>query len=154
MKEYLPVLKIICVLIILILLKQLTGCYSFKIISSYDLPYPRKFPYDYTIFSQNLKKFALENIIISNGILSGKIVDSKHSYHKNSIQVYLSSDSVIKIDTLKNILSIPLDSIAQVKKPKFSIFKTISFLAGCYIGIYALAIIALWLGGGINPIPI
>ena len=75
--------------------------------------------------------FTLENTVIVNGILFGK-VDFRHSYHRNSIHIYLSSDSVIKINK-ENILSIPIYSIAKANKSKFAVGKTILLVGGCYL---------------------
>jgi hypothetical protein len=118
MKEYLRLQEFFLVLMIFILLIQLSGCLSYRVISSYELPNSSK--YHYTIYSQN-SKFPLENTVISNGILSGK-VGSRHSSRRNSIHIYLTTDTVIKIDT-ENILSIPLNRIAKVEKAEVLIEK-------------------------------
>lgn len=118
MKHYLHMQKFILVLMILVLLIQLSGCVSYRIIPSSDLPDPSR--YHYTIYIQNLK-FPLENAIVSNEILSGK-VNFKHSYRRNVVKVYVSSDSMIKLDT-QNTISIPLNRIAKVEKAENGIEK-------------------------------
>jgi len=65
-------MKTISVSMIFILLIQLSGCYSYKTISSSDLPLPDSGKYPYVIHCQN-SKYLLKNALISNGILSGKI---------------------------------------------------------------------------------
>lgn len=113
MKVYSPLEKFISVIMIFTLLIQLSGCVSYRIIPISDLPDYSK--HSHVIHSQN-SKFPLENIAISNGILSGT-VNFNQSDKRNTIKVYSLSDSVIKIDT-GNILSLPLDGIAKVKVPK------------------------------------
>jgi hypothetical protein len=130
MKKYSQIQKIISALMIFLLLIQLSGCYSYKIISSSTLPLPDSIKCSYYIHSQN-SKYLLENTIISNGILSGKI-DTTGNSHRiiNRIHLYITSDSVMKINNGK-ILSIPLDGIAKVKKAKFEVGKTIILVVVC-----------------------
>jgi len=134
MKEYSQFQKIISVLVIFLLLLQLSGCYSYKIISGSDLPLPNSSKYSYIIHSQN-SKYQLKNTIISNGILSGKIDTMEDSRHiGNKIHVYLLSDSLIKINKEK-ILSLPLDGTAKVELGKVAGGKIIALLLGCTLGI-------------------
>ena len=97
--------------VLFILLIQNSGCTSYRIISSYDLPSPEK--YHYTIYGHSTR-YPLENTIISNDSISGK-VNKKRSYKINSVHVYPVTDSVIKIRP-DNILRIPMSSIAKVEK--------------------------------------
>ncbi len=100
-------------MMIFLLLIQLMGCVSYRLIPNSDLPdYGKHY---HVIHSQN-SKYPLENVVVSEGLLSGKINFSQ-SDKRHSINVYLLSDSVIKIDK-GNILSLPLDGIAKVKVPK------------------------------------
>jgi hypothetical protein len=154
MKPYSQIQKIISVLMIFLLLMQLSGCYSYKIISSSTLPLPDSIKSSYIIHFQN-SKYLLEKAIISNGILSGKI-DTMGNSHRiiNRIHIYLSSDSVMKINT-GYILSIPLDGIAKVKKAKFEVGETIILVVVCTslctLGIFGIkAIIELNSGGFLN----
>ena len=128
MKKYSQFMKTISVSMIFILLMQLSGCDSTKIISSSELPLPDSGKYPYIIHCQN-SKYLLKNTIISNGILSGKI-DSVNDSRQigKKIHLYLSSDSVMKINKEK-ILSIPLDGIAKVEIAKVDVIGTIA-LAG------------------------
>ena len=113
MKGYSQLQKFISVLMIFLLLIQLTGCVSYRLIPNSDLPdYSKHY---HVIHSQN-SKYPLDNVVISQGLLSGR-VNFSQSDKRNSINVYPLSDSVIKIDT-GNILSLPLDGIAKVKVPK------------------------------------
>ena len=120
MKPYSQFQKIISELMIFLLLIQLSGCYSTKMMSRSRLP--------------------LANI--SNGILSGEIDTTGNSLDiKNRIRMYLSSDSVMKINP-GYILSIPLDGIAKVKMAKYDVGLTI-ILVGFCAAICTLGIIAV-----------
>ena len=118
MKKYLRLQKFIFVLMTFILLIQFSGCLGYRVISSYELPNSGN--YHYIIYTQN-SKFSLKNTIISNEILSGK-VGSGHSSRRNTIHIYLSTDTVIKIDT-ENMLSIPLNRIAKIEKAEVLVEK-------------------------------
>ena len=113
MKRHSQIQKFISVLMIFLLLIQLTGCVSYRLIPNSDLPDYSK--HNHVIHSQN-SKYPLENVVVSKGLLSGRVNFSNWD-KRNSINVYPLSDSLIKIDT-GNILSLPLDGIAKVKVPK------------------------------------
>jgi hypothetical protein len=108
---------------------QLSGCYSYKVISSAELPLPDSSKYEYIIHSQ-INKTSLENTIISNGVLSGRIVGGDIFNTGYIIHIYLLSDSVMKINT-ENILSVPLKGIAKVEVEKFDRGKTAEIFAVC-----------------------
>ena len=124
------------------MLSQFSGCIGFKNISRNELPSFQFSNYHYTINCKN-SKYPIESAIISNGILSGK-VDFKHSYRRNSIQVFVSSDTVIKINK-ENILSIPLESVAKVKKSKFAVGRTISVVIGSSFTLMVLLTVEMFL---------
>jgi hypothetical protein len=112
----------------LLLLIQLSGCYSYKTILSSDLPVSDSIRYSYIIHGQN-SKYLLGNTIISNGMLSGTIDTVKDSRQiGKKIHVYLASDTVIKISK-GMILSIPLDGMKKVEMAKVDVIGTI-LLAG------------------------
>ena len=142
MKEYSQLQKIFSILLIFIMLSQFSGCIGFKNISRNELPSFQFSNYHYTINCKN-SKYPIESAIISNGILSGK-VDFKHSYRRNSIQVYVSSDTVIKINK-GNILSIPLESVTKVKKSKFAVGRTISVVIGSSFTLMMLLTVEMFL---------
>ena len=142
MKGYSQLNKMFSILLIFILLSQLSGCIGFKNISRNELPTFKSGNYHYTIHSKN-SKYPIESTVILNGILSGK-VDFKHSYRRNSIQVYVSSDTVIKINK-ENILSIPLESVTKVKKSKFAVGRTISVVIGSSFTLMVLLTVEMFL---------
>jgi hypothetical protein len=118
MKRYSQIQKSISVLMIFILLIQLSGCASYRVIPNSDLPDYSN--YKHIVHSENTK-YPLESVAVSQGLLTGK-VNFNQPDKRNTINVYSSSDSVIKIDT-ENILSLPLDGIAKVKVPKILVPK-------------------------------
>jgi hypothetical protein len=142
MKGYSQLNKMFSILLIFILLSQLSGCIGFKNISRNELPTFKSGNYHYTIHSKN-SKYPIESTVILNGILSGK-VDFKHSYRRNSIQVYVSSGTVIKINK-ENILSIPLESVTKVKKSKFAVGRTISVVIGSSFTLMVLLTVEMFL---------
>lgn len=130
---------------ILILLIQLSGCNSYKIISSSNLPHPISYEYTFIINGQKTR-YVLENTVISNGIFSGKISSGSQNI-KGEIKVYLSSDTVMKISP-ENILSTPLDGIAKVKIKKPGTGKTVLLtIAGFVSGLITYWIIEISLYG-------
>jgi hypothetical protein len=134
MREYSQLQKIITVLIISILMIQLSGCYSSRIISgiisSSDLAAPDHKNYHYIVYSRNLR-YSLENAIVSNGILSGKI-NMENTYSGNAFHISLYSDSLIKINT-ENILRVPLYNIVKVKVVKNETGEIILIVGSCVI---------------------
>jgi hypothetical protein len=126
MKEHSQLRKIIYEFIMFILMIQLAGCQSYRFISPSDLPFVDSTYYTYIIHSQN-SKFQLEQPVLSNGILSGKIDTVHITYHMaGEIHVYLSSDSVMKINA-GNTLSIPLSGIAKVKRSGYDLWRIMRF---------------------------
>ena len=141
MKPYSQFQKIISELMIVLLLIQLSGCYSTNMMSRSRLPLADSIKCSYTVHCHN-SKYLLEKVNISNGILSGEIDTTGNSLDiKNRIRMYLSSDSVMKINP-GYILSIPLDGIAKVKMAKYDVGLTI-ILVGFCAAICTLGIIAV-----------
>jgi len=115
-KEYSQIQKSISLLMIPILLLNLSGCYTTKIISKTDLPLPDSDKFAYVVHSEKWK-FLLEKSKISKGILSGKIeqtIPYKTFVAGKNIHLYLSSDSVIKIENGES-LSIPINEVTKVE---------------------------------------
>jgi hypothetical protein len=117
MKKHSQIQRLISVLMIFILLPYFSGCtITKKVISKSDLPLPDSSKYAYIVHGER-SNFLLEKSTIANGILSGRIkqIFSDESYNSgNKIHLYLSSDSVIRIDT-GSILSVPLNEVTVVE---------------------------------------
>jgi hypothetical protein len=130
MNRYNQNLKKISVLWIFLFLIHISGCVSSKVTTSYsDLP--ESGGYIYMINTQK-SKYLVENIIISDGILSGKI-NANESFHlSKKIKLYLANDSSIKISS-NMIISFPIKDISKVEIIKYSAGKTIVLAAGSII---------------------
>jgi hypothetical protein len=86
------------------------------IISTSGLPHSDSGKDVYIIHGEKIK-FLLGKSTISNGVLSGRINQTyfDNSYDRgNKIHLYVSSDSVIKIDNKGEFLSVPLVGVKQV----------------------------------------
>jgi len=137
--------KIISFLMIFIVLIQLSGCYSYEIISSSDLPHPDSYEYTFIINGQNTR-YVLENTVISNGIFTGKISSGSQNI-KGKINAYLSSDTVMKINP-ENILSAPLDCIAKIEIKKLETGQTVLLTIACLVlGFITIGMIDLAING-------
>lgn len=146
MKKYPQFHQIASLLLIFVLLIANTGCVGFKVIPSSNLPVAGYSSYKIkTHNSYNL----ISNAAVINGILSGKI-DSVAPVDRHSIiNVYISSDSVVKFKT-GNILSIPLESITRVEEPKPSVLLT-SLLIGGVVLVFVLILNSITFD--FNPLP-
>ena len=138
MDRYIQFQKIICKFLIFAVLISLSGCYSSRIpTSKFDLPLPDSSKYHYIIHTKN-SDYWIRHVIISNGILSGKI-DVASSFH-NKIHIYLSSDTVMNVNR-ENIVYIPIRGIMKVERENVSIGDTI--LLGCFIIAIPVAVFIL-----------
>ena len=123
------------VIMVFVILIQITGCYSKKIIPASDLFYYPK--YHYVIHYQKTS-YPLENVNVSEGILSGYMNLLKDPNSGNQINIFPKSDSLIKIDT-SMILRLNLEDISKIERKEISAVK----IAG--LGILVLLVI-----GGIS----
>ena len=139
MKEYLQMQKYISVLMIFILSAHLSGCTGTKVIFPTDFQMPYSLKCIYIVHCEQ-EKYLLKKSTISNDTISGKI---KHTYVDNSydkgnkIHLYLSSDSVIKIDK-GEFLSVPIGEVLKVEVQEthgtfFSNFVLGFFLSGTFV---------------------
>jgi len=149
MKEYSQVRKFISVLMIFILLAYLSGCTSTKVIATSDLP-PKSSKYAYIVHGETLK-FLLEKSIISNDTLYGRINQTycDNSYDRgNKIHLYVSSDSVIKIDNEGEFLSVSLVGVTQVSLQEVKGVDTFFLILGSALVLFFVVGIISWI---INP---
>jgi hypothetical protein len=110
MKKYSQLQKIISVLMFFILMIELTGCYSTRIISTSEFTVSDK----YLIHIKN-STYSVDNVLISDGILSCKLDLSEKNYgNANKTHIYLSSDSVLKINN--DLISVPVGSITKIEQ--------------------------------------
>ncbi len=144
MKKYSQIQEFISVLMVFILLTYPSGCTSTKIISKSDLPLPdssKYYKYPFVVHGDT-SKFLLDKPTISDSILSGTIKQiHKHYPSKKKIHLYLSSDSMIKIDK-GEFLSVPLDEVTKVELKKPSGVKTaIVVVIGVFAGVAVSALV-------------
>ena len=123
MKKYSQFLESMSVLLIFILLLQLTACYSTRVISAADLVFPYSEKFSYVIQTPN-SKYVLDNAAISSDTLSGRINKIVSAVRGNKVRLYLSADSLLKVNT-DRLVKISFDDIDKVEKVKLSTGKTI-----------------------------
>jgi hypothetical protein len=144
MKEYSQVQKFISVLMIFILLAYLSGCTSTRIISTSGLPHSNSGKDVYIIHGEKIK-FLVDKSTISNGVLSGRISQTyfDNSYDRgNKIHLYVSSDSIIKIDNKGEFLSVPLIRVTQVSLQE--VYGTFFIILGSAALLFLIVVIVSW----------
>jgi hypothetical protein len=148
--EYSQIQRFVSVLMIFIVLAYLSGCTSTKIISTSELPHSSSGKDAYIIHCEKIK-FLLDKSTISNGVLSGRISQTyfDNSYDAgNKIHLYLSSDSVIKIDNKGEFLSVPLEGITQVGLQEVKGVGTFFIIIGSAFALFIVVGIISWIS---NP---
>ncbi|MDX9948516.1 MAG: hypothetical protein RBS38_14240 [Bacteroidales bacterium] len=123
MKKYSQFLESLSVLMIFVLLLQLTGCRSTRVISASDLVLLNSEKYSYVIHTPDSKYF-LNNASISSDTLYGRITTKESAILGNEVRLYLPADSLLKVNTY-SLAAIPLDNIVKSEDVKFSKKKTI-----------------------------
>ncbi len=125
-----------------------SGCYTLKGVHKGEIQYSAgKYYYIHGVNSA----FQINNAVISNGVLTGKITHLPEPQKKKDIvHVYVAPDSVIKNDGSN--ISIPFENIAKAEINKLDGSKTVIFTTGIAVGtVYAIVIIALLAKGGSCP---
>ncbi len=121
----------ISALMIFVLLIYTSGCAgSRRVISVSEIPQDGKY---YYIIHNMESKYLLDDPVIDNEVLSGKI-DNVSSVAGKKIHIYVKSDSVVNIDQ-GMVLQVPLDGIAKIEITETSTGKTILFVLGCTFGL-------------------
>lgn len=128
------------------MLINFSGCVSSKILSKSDLPVSGILPYKIQCRNTN---FLLNDVKISNGQLSGNVVEGGSTRYVNIVNIYLTSDSVVKIEN--RILTIPCDSITKVKMVQASAGKTLLLVVVATAALIAIMINSL--SFDFNPFP-
>jgi hypothetical protein len=138
MNEYPQILKSVSVMMIFIMLAYLSGCESTRVISKSALPIPESDKYEYMVHSEKQKFLLEKGSTISNGVLSGrinKVYDDEQYDPGKKVHLYISSNSVISIDT-GMIISVPVNEVKKVEYTKTDVGKTIVCIAGCALGVF------------------
>jgi hypothetical protein len=137
MKKYSQLQKVISVLMFFILMIGFTGCYSARIVTSSDIKSS-----EICFIHGQKTNYHISETIISDGILSGKTSSGIKSKGKINInQIYISSDSVVKIEN--NILSVPVSSITKIEQEIPDPQKTKQLKTALIVGCSALTVLVI-----------
>ena len=132
--------KIISILMAFILIIELTGCYSTRILTTSEINQS-----DYYLIKSKESVYLSYNDTISDGILSGKLDFNNKKFNDPRIShIYLSSDSLLTINNDR--ISLPVNSIEKIKQRvpepgKTRALKTL-LIIGAAAGVTTLGIIA------------
>ena len=118
---------------IFVLLIQQFGCTSTKVISTTDLKISPE--YGYKVY-YGKKLFALQDPVIANGILSGKVLIKEPKHNSKIILIYPVSDSAISIKSEN--LSMSINKISTLKQVNSAPGKTTALVIGGVVGIVAI----------------
>jgi hypothetical protein len=104
--------KFISVILIFVILIQMQGCVSKKIINSVtDIPVSEEYTY---ILHTPTTRYQLLNVRFSDGIISGNLINGKHAQEANKVHFFLHADSVLKFDSDMTLL-LPSDNISKIE---------------------------------------
>jgi hypothetical protein len=122
---------------IFILMIELTGCYSTRIVASSDIK-----PSEICFIHGQRADYHISDVVISDGILSGKTGSvKKDKGNKNINHIYISSDSVVKIEN--NILNVPVWSITKIEQRVPDPEKTKELKTALIVGCSALTVLGI-----------
>lgn len=122
---------------IFILMIEFTGCYSARIVTSSDIK-----PSEICFIHGQKADYHISDAVISDGILSGKTGSvKKNKGNKNINHIYISSDSVVKIEN--NILNVPVWSITKIEQKVPDPVKTKQLKTALIIGCSGLTVIGI-----------
>jgi hypothetical protein len=104
--------KSISVILIFLILIQIPGCVSTKFINSLsDIPVSEKYTY---ILHTQKTRYQLLNATFPNGILSGNLINGKHTQTAHKVHFYILADSVLKLDSDARLV-LPIDKISKIE---------------------------------------
>jgi hypothetical protein len=132
MKIFTQLQKIIAFLMIFILMIEFTGCYSSKILTTSEIT-----PSDTYFIHGDKSTYHVSNVVISDEILSGKMVSATNKKDKTAKNhMYISSDLAIKIKN--DTLSVPVFNITKIEQKipdpkKTKILAAVLIAGGCGI---------------------
>jgi len=138
--------KFISVILIIMILIQMPSCVSTKVINSLsDIPVSEK--YTYIIHSQTTH-YQLLNASLSNEILSGNLINGKHTQTAHKVHLYLKADSVMKPDSV-NVLVLPVGTISKIELESPAIGATAALTGGILV-VVLLIIAVISVNAGFN----
>ena len=104
--------KFISVILIFVILIQIPGCVNTKSINSVsEIPVSEKYTY---IVHSPTTKYQILNISISDGTISGNLINGKHAQTTRKVHFYLAADSVLNLNS-DMILLLPVDKISKIE---------------------------------------
>jgi len=102
--------KIISILMSFILMIELTGCYSTRVLTASEINQS-----DYYLIHGNMATYATYDNTFSDGILSGKLdFNTRNLTDSRYLHVYLLSDSSLIINNDR--FTLPVNSIKEIKQ--------------------------------------
>lgn len=139
MQKYNEYQKIVALLLSAIIMLEFSGCFSVRDISKREIQYSLK---KYYFIHGNNAFYRINNVNISDGILSGKLDSSTSTLKSQSIHIYVAPDS--SIVKTGNIISLPYANIAKVEAYKADAGKSITFgLATAYSAFFVGALVTV-----------
>jgi hypothetical protein len=132
--------KFISVIFIFLILIQIPGCVSTKAVNSVsDVPVSEK--YTYIVHSPSTT-YQILNFSISDGTVSGNLINGNQAKTTHKVHFYLSADSVLKLNS-DMILILPADKISKIELESPAKGATVIFFGGIFIGILLIIIVIL-----------
>jgi hypothetical protein len=130
--------KSISVILIFVILIQMPGCVSTKIINSVsEIPVSDK--YSYVLHSQK-SRYQIINARFSDGIISGNLLKGEPSHIGYKVHFYLPADSVLKINPDMTLL-LPVDRVSKIELESVAKGATALIIGGVVVAI--LTVIAV-----------
>jgi hypothetical protein len=119
--------KSISVILIYVILIQMPGCVSTKIINSVsEIPVSNK--YSYILHSQKTR-YQILNAGFSNGIISGILIKGEPAHIGYKVHFYLPADSVLKINPDMTLV-LPVDRVSKIELERVAIGATAAVIGG------------------------
>ncbi|MCU0462305.1 MAG: hypothetical protein MUF36_09880 [Bacteroidales bacterium] len=143
--KYSQFLKILSAFMVFIMLIQIAGCYTMRSITGEikysDLPDPEKYVY---VIHMKTAVLWLENTIVSEDSLSGTICSKQHLDIDYRVHIFLSSDSVVRINN--NLFCVNLKDIVKAKQTIHNkAAQTFSIVAGGIVGVAGGIVLFIYL---------
>ena len=128
-----------------LILIQIPGCVNTKTINSVsDIPVSEK--YTYIVHSPSTN-YQILNFSISDGIISGNLINGKQAKTTHKVHFYLSADSLLKLNS-DMILTLQVDKISKIELESPAKGATAILFGGLLIGILLIITVVLVDAGG------
>lgn len=132
MKRLLKHNKITSVILIFVILIQMPGCISTKIITSVsDIPASEEYLY---ILHGEKSKYQILNARISDGIITGNLRSGEPSHSGHKVHLYIPADSVVKFNSDMTMV-LPVDKVSKIELQSVAKGTTALALGGIVVAI-------------------